>query len=265
MMMMNAGRIWRAMVLWLVAQVAAVGQEGGVTVQFSVYLAGGADGGNKENTLSVVRDLHYAMGERAIPLYLKQYRQSIEFPYVGPRTLTFFRVDDSGEEIVRKVVCETTIPSGAKKGVMVMVPGKDGTFKLRPFWVKSGGLKKGRGLVYNLSGNTVGLVVDGKTRVGVKDGGRAEVMGRFKSGEDFGYSKLEGYLSRERRGKATSVKVLNRSVVIPRDDTALFLLIPKQGDYLTVIPLMARGVTDPDREEELKRALPPPPEGGGER
>lgn len=58
----------------------------------------------------------------------------------------------------------------------------------------------------------------------------------------------------------TVVKVLNRTVVIPRDDTGLFLLIPKQGDYLSVIPLMASGVSNPDREADLKKELPPPKE-----
>lgn len=232
----------------------AAGQDE-VSIQFSAYLLPGKSAGPEGRTLAVTSELHYALGESAVPVYLKEGRQSIEYPYRGPRTLNLFRLTTKDGESVRVPVVSTTIPSGAKKGLLIL-DGSEGRLQVRPLWLGASRLGRGKAIIYNLAGRDLGLVFGGKERRSLKTGKSTELKGKFGTGDEYGFTKLEVYVMKKRETKVTPMKVFNRNLAIPREDTAIFILVPKQGEFLSLLTLNAGGADDPARVAELKKYLP---------
>lgn len=230
-----------------------VAQEG-PPMRFSVYLAPGvAKSGRK---LTVVDDLHYGLGEQHIPIYVKEGRQSIEYPYQGGGKLILFRLETRDGEPARVPVVSVDVPSSAKQGVLVLVPEEGGRFQVKPLWLGAGRLAKGRGVIYNLAKRDVLMVFGGKRKEALKAGQQFVVDGKALGDSGVSMTKLDVYVQKKRESGMDTVKVLSRSIMIPQDDTSLFLLVPKQRDYLTLLTLSAGGADDPARQAELLKNLP---------
>ncbi len=56
--------------------------------------------------------------------------------------------------------------------------------------------------------------------------------------------------------KGVVYKMVGRNLAIPRDDTAIFVMVPKQGEAVSLLTLNASGSDDPQRLADLRKFLP---------
>jgi|GEM_PF-5615129 len=219
--------------------------------EFSVFLAPEADA-DPSKGLAVRGDLHLDVGGRAVPLRLKAARQSIAYPCRDGGRIELFRVaEDDGVE-VRETAVSFSVPEGAAKGVVILVPRGKG-YRARPMWWGRGELRNGRALFVNLTERELQLrmgAATGRLLPGKQQGFDAD----FARGEEVVARRIEVYGRRADGGRG-AIRLLDQSVAVSRGDTAVFLVMPKLGKYVTLLALEASGSRDPDAARELSREL----------
>jgi len=215
---------------------------------FSIYLAPPAGPAKDGATLDLREDIHIEINGKAIPLRLKEARQSIEYPCAAGATLEFFRIHGDGTG--REVLSSVPVPAQAAKGLIVLAP-RDGKLVATPVWWSPSELKQGSGLFINLSGRELGLSCAGQ-RVRLAAGKHWAVPGKFSDGVELAPVRVEIF---DHRSGAEFVRILDQSVAIPKSDTGIFLILPKLGSYVSLLVLEAGGTRDPAAREVLAEAL----------
>lgn len=215
---------------------------------FSIYLAPPAGPATEDATLDVREDIHIEINGKAIPLRLKEARQSIEYPCAAGAVLNFFRMN--GEGTGREILCSVRVPAQAAKGLIVFAP-RGGKLVASPVWWSASDLKKGTGLFINLSGRELGLSCSGQ-RVRLMEGKQWAVPGKFSDGVELTPVRVEIF---DQRSGTEVVRILDQSVAIPKSDTGIFLILPKLGSYVSLLVMEAGGARDPAAREVLAEAL----------
>lgn len=217
---------------------------------FSIYLTAPAGPAPEGAMLEVREDLHIDVNGTVIPLRLKEARQSIEYPCATGARMDFFRMATESSE--REVLGSVTVPTEAGKGLIVLAP-RDGKLAVTPMWWTAAELKKGSGLFVNLSGRALGLSCAGQ-RIGLLAGKRWAVSGKFGPGVELAPIRVEIF---DRRDGTEFSRILDQSVAIPKDDTGIFLIVPKLGSYVSLVVLEAGGTRDPIARDALAKGLAP--------
>lgn len=215
--------------------------------EFSVYLAPAAAGGT---TLAVRDDLHIDVQGKAVPLRLKEARQSIAYPCAAGGTLGFFRVTGQGDAAVREVLASTPVPAGVVRGVVVLAP-RDGKLVVTPMWWSASDLRHGSGVFVNLAGRELGLACAGR-KLRLLAGRRVTVDAKPAGDAALAPVRVEIF---DATGGTDPRRILDQSVAVPRQDTGIYLIVPKQEKYVSLLVLEAAGARDPAARESLKKAL----------
>lgn len=232
----------------------------GVRLDFSIYYPGSTESTKstriKGKALELVSDLHYALGEKNVPLHIKQGRQTIQYPYRGSNTFSVFRVN--GEE--RSNVASVSIPAGVKKAIFLLLhdPKAKGGYRLYPFWMDQRVAKKGHIRILNKSGRSVAMSFDkGKTGKKVlKDNSGLTIPGKFVGKQDAWFTTLEAFVTRE-KSKPYQHKVLHRDLAAEKDDTAVYLMVAYRGTSVRLLSLSLAGGNNPIQQERLDRQVLP--------
>lgn len=223
--------------------------------EFSVYLTP-PDLTENGKSLSTVGDLHIDVNGSAIPMELVEGRQSITYPCAPGASVEFFRIANDGKQS-RTRVASTAVPASAKQGLLVLSPAAGDGYKVVPFWFSSSETKNGSGVFINLSGRSLGLVC-GDKRTKLLPEKRWSVAGEFPGGLMLASTRVEIFGQTD----ATSTKVtrlIDRRVGIPKDDTGIYIILPKQQNYITLLAFEGGGLRDPIAKAALKRQLPADP------
>lgn len=216
---------------------------------FSVFLVP-EKGAGRTDSLSVRKDLYVEFSGAVVQLRLKEARQSIEYPAVAGSRLAFFRLNGEGE---REVLASCSVPQGAAKGVVVLTPHAAG-LRIRPFWWESTDLRKGHALFVNSS--DFDLVVEcGAERFPLRRGRQESIRGRFQGDETLRPTRVVISRLRVAQGGKKLVRVLDQSIGIPREDTGVYIVLPKLKDYVSLLPLEPSGARDLDTIKDLKEQL----------
>lgn len=221
--------------------------------EFSVYLAPPELSENGK-ALASVGDIHIDVNGKAIPMDLVEGRQSIAYPCAAGGNIQFFRVAKD-EKQTRTLVATTAVPASAEQGLLVVSPAAEGTYKIIPFWFSGEESKKGSGVFINLSGRALGLVCNGQ-RAKLLPQSRLTVAGRFSSGQTLVPTRVEIFGQTE-PDSAELIRLIDRRVGIPQDDTGIYIILPKQEKYITLLSLEGGGLRDPIAKESLKKQLVP--------
>ena len=227
-----------------------------VSIKFSVYLIPSVRKDANEN-FERIKDVHYAYGEKNIPLSLKEARQSMAYPYVGPDKLTLFHVKTIEGEDTRVPLCSTKIPSGAKKGIILVSRGNDGRFAASSHWFGNKEMQGG-GRIYNLSGLTVALEVKGrKNALIIQPTEKKSLQAEFKDKSGYGYIAVTGYTQEKAEdGTMATRKAMSKNFVFKQDDAHLVIILSKLRYSLQSRCLSANGVPNKRALKELQKDLP---------
>ena len=219
--------------------------------EFSVYLTPPelTENGGK---LANVGDLHIDVNGKAIPMDLVEGRQSIAYPCAAGSSVTFFRVADD-EEQTRTRVATTAVPADATQGLLVVTPAAEGGYKIIPFWFSSSESKKGSAVFVNLSGRPLGLACNGK-RTKLLPQKRWIVNGKFTGSQMLVPTRIEVFAQSDASSNKIT-RLIDRHVGIPKDDTGLYVILPKQEKYISMLALECGGLRDPISKAALKRQL----------
>lgn len=219
--------------------------------EFSVYLTPPEPSENGK-VLASVGDIHIDVAGKAIPMELVEGRQSIAYPCAAGSVVQLFRVGKD-EKQARTLVASTNVPASAERGLLVVSPGAAGGYKIVPFWFSGAEAQKGSGVFVNLSGRTLGVVCNGQ-RTKLLPQSRMTVAGKFSSGQTLVPTRVEIY------GQTTAksseiVHLIDRHVGIPQDDTGIYIILPKEENYISLLALEAGGLRDPIAKDALKKKL----------
>ena len=227
-----------------------------VNVKFSIYLIPTERKDANEN-FTRIKDIHYAYGEKNIPISLKEARQSMAYPYSGPKTLTFFYVKQVDGEETRVPLCTTAIPNGVKKGILVMRADKAGSYSVLPHWYGTREMHGG-GRILNLSNRMIALKIGGKKNaVVINPKQKASLQAKFTDKSGYGYIPVIGYIQEKKPdGTTTSRKAIYKNFVFKDDDAHLVLLLSKQQNFIQSLCLSANGVPNKRSLTELQKHLP---------
>lgn len=221
--------------------------------EFSVYLTPPELSENGK-ALAAVSDIHIDVNGKAIPMDLVEGRQSISYPCAGGANIQFFRVADD-EKQTRTPVATAAVPASAEQGLLVLTPAANGTYKIAPFWFSGEETKKGTGVFVNLSGRALGLVCNDQ-RVKLLPQSRMSVAGKFSAGQRLVPTRVEIFGQAD--ADSTEVtRLIDRRVGIPQDDTGIYIILPKQEKYITLLALEGGGLRDPIAKDLLKKQLVP--------
>lgn len=231
--------------------------------EFSVYLTTPELSENGK-VLASVGDIHVDVNGKAIPMDLVEGRQSITYPCAAGTTIRFFHVARD-EQQTRTLVATTAVPASAEKGLLVVSPGSEDAYKIVPFWFTGAEMKNGSGIFVNLSGRALGLVCNGK-RTKLAPHSRTTVTGSFSSEQELLPTRVEIYGHTD-ADSTELIRLIDRRVGIPQDDTGIYIILPKQAKYITLLSLEGGGLRDPIAKDALKKQLlmepaaTPPPVG----
>lgn len=223
--------------------------------EFSIYLTPPELTTNGK-ALATIGDLHIDVNGKAIPMELVEGRQSITYPCAAGASVEFFRVANDAKQ-TRTPVASTVVPASAIQGLLVVSPAAAGAYRVIPFWFSSAETQKGHGIFVNLSGHPLGLTCNGQ-RTKLLPQSRWMVKGRFAASQMLVPTRIEIFGQTD----ATSpelTRLIDRYVGIPNDDTGIFIILPKQEHYLTLLALEGGGLRDPVSKEALKKQLSPAP------
>lgn len=222
--------------------------------EFSVYLTPPELTENGK-TLATVGDLNIDVNGKAIPMELVEGRQSITYPCAPGASVQFFRVAKD-EKQTRTQVAATAVPADASQGLLVVTPAAEGGYKITPFWFNASETKKGSAVFVNLSGRPLGLACNG-ARTKLLPQKRWIVSGKFTGNQTLVPTRVEVFgQTDESPGKVT--RLLDRHVGIPKDDTGLYVILPKQENYISMLAMECGGLRDPVGKAALKLQLGPP-------
>jgi hypothetical protein len=221
--------------------------------EFSVYLTPPELSENGK-ALASVGDIHIDVNGKAIPMELVEGRQSIAYPCTAGGNIQFFRVAKD-EKQTRTLVASTAVPASAEQGLLVVTPGAEGAYKLAPFWFSGEESKKGSGVFVNLSGRPLGLVCNGQ-RAKLLPQSRVTVAGRFSAGQTLVPTRVEIFGQTDADSDDLT-RLIDRRVGIPQDDTGIYIILPKQQKYITLLSLEGGGLRDPIAKDALKKQLVP--------
>ncbi|BCU79396.1 hypothetical protein llg_41110 [Luteolibacter sp. LG18] len=220
--------------------------------EFSVYLTPPEMNANGRG-LSAVSDLNIDVDGVAIPVELVEGRQSITYPCKAGAEVAFFRVTNDDKK-TRVPVVSTQIPTGVEKGLLVLAPSAGG-YKVTPFWFSSSDLRNGSGIFVNLTSRELGIVA-GEKKIQLAPGKRWSLEGRFTGNEMLVPTHVQIY-ARKPEAESGLVRILDRQVGVPKDDTGIYMILPKQEDYVTLLTLECSGLRDVQAKEALGKKLNP--------
>jgi hypothetical protein len=223
--------------------------------EFSVYLTPPELTENGK-ALATVGDLHIDVNGKAIPMELVEGRQSITYPCAAGASVEFFRVAKD-EKQTRTPVASAVVPATATQGLLVVSPAASGDYKIIPFWFTSSEAKKGCGIFVNLSGRPLGLACNGK-RTKLLPQSRWIVQGQFDSSQMLAATRVEIFGQTDAESPEIT-RLLDRHVGLPKDDTGIYIILPKEENYITLLSLEVGGLRDPVSKETLKKRLTPAP------
>lgn len=219
--------------------------------EFSVYLTPPELTENGKS-LATVGDLHIDVNDKAIPMELVEGRQSIAYPCASGSSVEFFRVADD-EKQTRTRVASTAVPADATQGLLVLTPASGGGYKIIPFWLSSSETKKGSAVFVNLSGRPLGLACNDK-RIKLLPKSRWIVEGKFTGSQMLVPTRVEIFAQADAVSRKI-IRLIDRHVGIPKDDTGIYLILPKQENYVTLIFLEGGGLRDPVSKAALQKQL----------
>ena len=222
--------------------------------EFSVYLAPPELGENGKSLVAVT-DIHIDINGKAIPMDLVEGRQSIVYPCATGGSIQFFRVGKD-EKQSRIPVATTAVPGSAEKGLLVLTPAADGAYKISPSWFSGDETKKGTGVFVNLSGRALGLVCNDQ-RAKLSPQSRVTISGRFSAGQTLVPTRVEIFGQND-ADSTNLTRLIDRRVGFPQDDTGIYIILPKQEKYITLLSLEGGGLRDPIAKDALKKQLVPP-------
>jgi len=220
--------------------------------EFSIYLTP-PDLSANGKALASVADLQIDVAGQAVPLELVEGRQSITYPCQAGTVISLFRLAQDQAK-TRTPVVSCSMPQDAAKGLLVLSPTADG-YRISPFWFTTSELRNGSGLFVNLTTRDLGIVC-GEKRVQLAPGKRTDIEGKFHGSEALVPTHVEIF-ARGGQGGAELVRLLNRQVGVPKDDTAIFMILPKQEDYVTLLTLECSGLRDAQAKDALIHRIAP--------
>jgi len=224
------------------------------SIQFSIFYSHSSSG-VAGGSLKKVDDLYYAHGEKNVPIHLKASRQSMAYPYIGPRTLVIFRLENIDGKMKRIPVARCPIPVGTKTGVLLMADSKKNLMSVKPFWFKKGDLRKGAKLI-NLSGKSVGIQVQGKKMEKLSHSKGMDLKASYKAGADFAFVAFDGYLLVDTTKGKKARKAIHRNVCVSKNSGVLLLLLKKQERFLSMESLLRDGVPNAKAAAEIAEFFP---------
>lgn len=219
--------------------------------EFTVYLTPPELGANGRG-LSSLADLNIDVGGQSIPMELVEGRQSIAYPCKAGEEIVFFRVAND-EKKTRTPVVSTTMPAGADKGLLVL-SSKAAAYRITPFWFSAADLRKGSGIFVNLTEQELALVT-GDKKVQLFPGKRWNL-----EMPDAGAALVPAHVqiyARKPDAESGVVRLLDRQVGLPKDDTGIFMILPKQEGYVTLLTLESGGLRDVQAKDALFKKLNP--------
>lgn len=219
--------------------------------EFSVYLTPPELSENGK-VLATIGDLHIDVNDKAIPMVLVEGSQSITYPCAAGAKVEFFRVAND-EKQTRTRVASTAVPGDATQGLLVLTPVAEGGYKVIPFWFSGTEAKKGSAVFVNLSGRPLGLVCNGaKTKLLPQK--RWIVDGKFTGSQMLVPTRIEVFAQTDASSRKIT-RLIDRNVGIPKDDTGLYVILPKQENYISMLALECGGLRDPIGKAALKKQL----------
>lgn len=223
--------------------------------EFSVYLTPSELTENGES-LTTVTDLNIDVNGKAIPIDLVEGRQSISYPCSAGTNVELFRVADD-ERQTRTRVAATAVPAGATQGLLVISPAAEDRYKIIPFWFAREEVKKGSAVFVNLSGRPLGIICNGE-RIKLSPNKRWIVSGKFDGKQMLVPTRVEIFWFSEDNPKEPK-RLIDRRIGIPKDDTGIHIILPKQKSYITLLSFESGGLRDPASKAALEKQLPPDP------
>ncbi len=243
------------------APLSAQAQEA-VKTKFSViYLYGQKD----SNDFEKLTDLYFSYGKKNIPIPIKAFRQTILYPYLGTRTLSLFRLEQTDGKEVRVPVVSTKIPVGADKGALVILRGEKGKLVIKPYWFKKGELKNGARFV-NLWNEPMQLFVgDNKKKPKtLKPRSYIDIVPDIKVGE-YKATLVNAFGLVTKAGKKKRVRLIrDRNLTLTKNDPVLVINYQKSKSSSTMKCLRIKGHIGTVAYENLYKLLPelrPKPNG----
>lgn len=225
-----------------------------VSIKFSIFYSHSApdvSGGR----LKKVTDLYYAHGEKNVPIRLKASRQSMAYPYIGPRKMVLFRLENVDGELKRIPVARCNIHVGAKIGILLMADTKKNKMSVKSFWFKKEALRRGAKLI-NLSGSTVGIRLKGQKIVALSHTKSMKLEAKYKAGSDFAFVAFDGYLSVDTTQGKKARKAIHRNVCVSKKSGVLLLLLKKQQRFLSMESLLLNGVPNSKAAADISEFFP---------
>src|SRR6478609_2308019 len=219
--------------------------------EFSVYLTP-PELSENGTSLASVSDICIDVHGAAISMALVEGRQSITYPCVAGEKIQFFRVSNDGKQ-TRTLIASADVPASAEQGLLVVSPDAEGGYKIVPFWFSGAEAQKGSGVFVNLSGRTLGVVCNGQ-RTKLLPQSRMTVAGRFSSGQTLVPTRVEIY-GQTTAKSAEITRLIDRHVGIPQDDTGIYIILPKEENYISLLALEGGGLRDPIAKDALKKKL----------
>lgn len=234
-----------AFIVWIVAAFPAA------AATFSVYLTPRASSPTSPHSALEVRDdIHIDVAGKAIPLSLKAARQSIAYPCVAGGTIEFFRQIEKDGQIHRERLGSARVPASAANGLVVLAPG-DESLAVTAMWWSAAELRDGHGICINLAGRDVAIACGG-SRVRLESGKRWSFAMEFPDQATLAPVRVEIFAPTDAGGLT---RLLDQSVAVPKNDTGIFLILPKLERYVTILPIEAAGARDPVATGALREVL----------
>ena len=241
-----------ASLLALLPAIPARAQDPPARIGFSIHVLPGETSETGPGGLARLENLHYLHGETAVPLQLVEGRQSMLYPYAGPKRFSLYRGTPSAEN--QTTLWSAEIPADAKTAVFLLQPSAT-ALRVIPYWLNAEDLQK-PGLLVNLSPTALGIQLEGSGRFLLPPRARHTLRPRFDNGSNHAYQLLEAFAP---DGKANPgyTKILETNQFFPAGETQLNLLIPTSASSeITLLNLSAAGVASKTAREELEKILP---------
>jgi hypothetical protein len=221
-------------------------------IDFSIHVLPAETSQSGPGGLARLENLHYRHGETMVPLTLVEGRQSMLYPYAGPKQFSLYRSDAQAED--SPVAWSAEIPANTRAAVLLLQQTPS-ALRTIPYWLTADDLKK-PGILVNLSPNPVGIQLDGTNRFLLNAAARHTLQPRFENGASHAYQLLEAFAP-DGKPNPGYTKILETNQFFPAGETQLNILIPSSASgEITLLNLSAAGVASKTAREELEKILP---------